>query len=164
MNEQEYTQNLRLALEEANRLYLHIDNFFWVLSSFLLAGSGFAISQALKMKGEDYKVIFLSSIMLLIWFWYRMFHKDSMSKILFYFNRINYFEKILKIDVQPEDMTQITKVNIEPAILPYLGQLKNVKGKGFHRIMSYVTYLSWIIWLFFIIEIIVKNWFNLCDC
>ncbi len=80
-----------------------------------------------------------------------------MSKILFYFNRINYFEKVLKIDVQPEDITQITKVNIEPAISPYLGQLKNVKGKSFHRIMGYVTYLSWITWWLFIIEVIVKH-------
>lgn len=151
MKEIEYIQNLRLALEETNRWHRQIDNFFWVLSSFLLAGSGFAISQALKMNGENYKVVFLSFIMSSFWYLYRLFRKDTMNKILFCINKTNYFEKELKIDVQPEDMTRITKG----------------KGRSCHWIMGRVTYLFWFIWLYFIIEFFDKYWYNLshpCCC
>ena len=161
MTKTEYIQNLRIALDEANRIHRSIDSFFWVLSSFLLAGSGFAVSQALEMKGENYKVVILSSIMIIVCHWYRLFQKDTMDKTLFYLGKINYFEKELKIDVQPEDMTQITKVEIKETLLPYIARLKNVKGKSFHWIMGRVTYLFWIIWLLFIIEFIVKDWHNL---
>jgi len=162
MAEIENQENKRLALEEASRWHQYIDNFFWILSSFLLTGTGFAVSQALEWDGENWKILILGSSMLLVWFWYRQFHKDIMLKILFYLNKINTLEKQLAIDVLPKEMSEFEKQKISKELFPYADQLKNVKAKGFHLIMSYVIYLSWIVWISFIIEFIVKHWCKLC--
>lgn len=161
MDENETAQNIRLAFEEANRWFRQIDNFFWVLSSFLLIGTGFAVSMALEWNGEDCKILILGSSMLLMWFWYMNFLKDTLEKTQFFIKKINVLEEKLKIDVLPQKMAIISEEDLSTDIFPFANKLKYVKAKYFSWIMTYISCLSWIIWLLFIIEFIVKNWYNL---
>jgi len=155
----ENIQNLRLALEEVNRWYRHIDTFLWALSSFLLIGTGFAISQAIEMNGENWKIIILGSVMLLVWYWYRKFLKDILLKVQYFMKITNKLEKELGINVLPEGKDDFVK-ELDSDIFPssIINSLENVKAKYFSALMIYMIYLAWIIWLFFIFEFVAENW------
>lgn len=160
MPEPDEILNWRLALDEANKYMRQIDNYFWAISSFVTAGTGFAILEALEMNGENYKVIILSCFMSLVWLWYRWFLRDTMTKIIFYQTRANFYEEKLGIDILPETVSEIYEQKIIKKFFPYTKQLKKGKARTFFWVMNYMVYLSWVIWLLFVIELIVKNW---CD-
>ncbi len=136
MTEAEYLKDLRIALEEANRIFLHIDNFYWALSSFILAGTGFAVSKALDWGGKNEGVVILGIIMIAAWILFLLFSQNISNKAEFYETRVKYYENKLKIDVLSAN------------------EIKG--GVPFRNLMIIAAYSSCFIWCAFIIEYIAK--------
>ena len=152
-NEQE---NLRLAFEEVNRWYRHIENFLWGLSSALLFGTGLAIKLALAMGGKDWRILILGVAMIFLWIWFRQFLKDILTKNQYFINRTNYIENLLKIDVIPDAKNGNENLSNEIYSEDIIDNLKNVKCKRFPKVMIYSTYLAWVTWVIFICEFLIK--------
>lgn len=146
MTETEYIQNLRLALDETNRWFRHIDNFYWALSSFLMLATSIAVAKALEWNGKNQSVLIFGVIMIAIWILFLLFTRNSNSKVKFYLKRINHFEQKLKIEVLPERVDEIKG------------------GISFGTIMIIVAYSSCLIWCAFIIEYIYKYCHYLHHC
>ena len=144
MLETDEKQNWRLAFEELNRLLRYIDNFFWILSSFWMVGTGFALSKAFEWNGENWQILIIGIIMIVAWTLFLFFMKNVSKQSRKYLDSVNYFEDKLGIDVLP-------KKEIEG-------------GVQFRTIMIIVACSSIVIWCGFIIQFIDKNWCNLCHC
>ncbi len=133
-SEKERQKNLRLAYEEANRWFRHIDNFVWALSSVLLAGTIYAIKLSINMSGKDWKVILIAIVMIVLWFSFRKFLDESSKKEDNFSKYINELESTLNIDVIPSE-----------------------GSKGyFYKMMSHGRIMVIIIWAFFVLEFCCK--------
>lgn len=140
MTETEYIQNQRIALDEANRWLRYIDNFFWITSSFVMVGTGYATLKALEWAGDSKKVLIIGSIMIAGWILFLFFKRNIAKQSNRYFDLVNFFEQRLEIDILPERPNAI-----------------------FGKIMTIVAILSIILWIALMAQFIVKNWFNLCN-
>jgi len=138
MLETDERQNLRLGLEEAHRYLRYIDNFFWILSSFMMIGTGFAFSEALEWGGESMKILIMGIIMIVGWVLFLFFKKNIIKQSDRYFHLINFFERRLEIHTLPEQPNAI-----------------------FGTIMTIVACLSIALWIGLIAHFVVKNCFNL---
>lgn len=166
-------ENLRLALEEANRWYRHIENFTWALTALLLLGTGSAIIKAEVMKGENPKVIFLGVIMIIIWYLYAMFLKHIWLQSQYFLKKINQLERGLGIDVLPqkekssgnnnqnEENKKLLEQYYSTFTIKHSGQFS---PKTFPDFIIIITYLVWVIWLFFILEFLCKEYQCNCLC
>lgn len=128
MNDEE---KAKYALEELNRLLRYIDNFYWVLSSFWMAGTGFAISKALEWDGCNSHIIGLSLIVILAWILYMFFTKYVKNISLYYLQKVDEYEKYLRIDILPKNP---------------------IKGTRFNHIMYIIAILSIFVMCVFLIE------------
>lgn len=99
----------RKAFEEASKYYLHIDNFFWLISSFFI---GLSVTSILcfvniieKIPSNNiYAIVIIvfDVFMILLWTWYCKFLKTCQEQLCFYLDKIYKLEKILKIKIFPE--------------------------------------------------------------
>lgn len=103
MTDNKLEQNRRLGLQEANKMILFLDNFFWILSSFWMAGTGVVISKAISCNGVDNQIVMICIATIVAWILYLFFLQNTWKKSLFYIGRANYFEDELKIDILPYD-------------------------------------------------------------
>ncbi|MBN1252835.1 MAG: hypothetical protein JXA16_11915 [Bacteroidales bacterium] len=164
---QQHVNNLRLVYEEINRWHRHSENFFWPTCAILLAGTGFAIMEVIDMCGKNWKVIILGVSMIFIWYWFLQYLKDILLKIIYLYNETVKIEKELNIiggitDLPKQDKNQ----NLLSDFLPkcVFNLIKNIKPKRFIILMIYITYLVLGLWIFFIMEFIIKNWLHyLCN-
>lgn len=136
MTEAEYLKNLRLALEETNKILLNIGNFYWTLSSFILLGTGFAVSKALGWEGKDERLVIYGIIMIAAWILFLLFTKNSTKKAEHFANRVKYFENNLEIYISPAQ--------------------KIKSGVPFQTVMIIAAYLSCCIWCLFIIKYFIE--------
>lgn len=149
MTETDKKQNLRLALEEANRWLRYTDNFFWILSSFLMIGTGLAVSKAFEWNGGNCQVLIMGIIMIAAWILFLMFKRNIFKKSKHWITRVNYFEKELAINILPEELI---KGEPEKCAIEFVS------------IMTIVACTSILLWCWFIFQFIYKNWCNLCHC
>ncbi|MFC1513610.1 hypothetical protein ACFL5P_01240 [candidate division KSB1 bacterium] len=157
MTKTEWLQNQRLALQEARKWQEYIDNFFWILSSFLIAGTGYAIKIAIDSNRKDCKILILAGGMLCVWFLYMQFTKIIMLKTQFYIKIVNELEEMLDISIQPKSKKRIIDMELSKDIYPFANMfIKKLKPIEFTHIMFYIFCLSCIIWVYFIIEYFVK--------
>lgn len=125
-------EKTKYALEELSRSIRYIDNFFWVLSSFWMAGTGFAISKALEWKGCNWRIIELSSIVIAAWILFHFFANYAYQLSKHFLKIANEHESYLGIVILP-------KIEIK-------------KGMHFMRIMEIITILSIVVMIGFLIE------------
>ena len=142
MAEAENPQNLRLALQEAYRILLHIDNFFWVISSFWITGTGIAIFKAFEWNGKDGNIIILGLIMIGAWILYWFYMKSILNQSKKYLYSANYYEKQLGIDVLPPE-------GIKGGIM-------------FKKVMECVAIASILLMVGFIIQFIIYQYCGQC--
>jgi len=133
-SEKERKINSRLAFEETNRWLRTADNSIWVMSSLLLAGTGYGVNVAINMEGKNWRVILLGDAIILLWVWFRRLLKgiDETSKL--YFKYANRIEKELEIDMLPD-----------------------VQNNNLVKTMIKCSNLVWFIWGVLIVEYIYLN-------
>lgn len=127
-------EKIKYALKEIIRLSRYYDNFFWVISSFWMGGTGFAISKALELEDCPYYNLYmreLSSITILVWILYLLYMRYMYKLGKKYMEKANKYEEILDIDILPK---------------------KPIKGFRFMWLMIFVAVLSIIVMIVFFIN------------
>jgi len=138
MDKNETLQNKRLALEEANRWLRFLENFFWIISSFWMVGTGIAFFKAFEWNGQKGQVIIICFIMILASILFSSFNKNIIKGSKKIKDRVKYYENELEIDILHKN------------------QIKS--GVQFKTIMNIFAFLSIVIWCGLGVQYIVKDW------
>ena len=137
MSETESGRNLRLALEETNKWLRHIESYYWIVSSFWMGGSGYAVFKAINWKGKDGHILLIGIITIVAWILFFFYSRFIQIQSLEFLSRANHLESKLSIDILPEKQNKYS----------FFWLMKYVTG-GTIIIMScfivqYIIYLNW---------------------
>jgi hypothetical protein len=156
-NEQE---NLRLAYEEANEWFRHINNYLWVISSGLIAFTVFAIKLVICLRVDIQlkeapimSPLGLLLILVLMWVFYCAFLRRTLGEIYLFHKNANDIEKKLGgkelgVDILPQ-LHEIRKKEDDKAgkelVSPLARIILSIPSGSFGTIMAYLATIVFII-------------------
>ena len=151
---------MRLAYKEANEWYRTINNYFWLVSSGLIALTAFLIKYVVTcLKNETIPIVFLLGlvvILVLIWVGYLAFLRYTISSFYNFHKKAKYIEKKLGINILADEI-EMKKYDKEAK--KWVSRLARIilliPSVNFGTLMAYLAFIVFIICIVLILWIVI---------